>query len=153
MQFINSGVDQDLTESEEHLAAIRMKSREDIALAHDYVQRGGDYRRAVQIVEQQLQFDPDNAELKEALDFFSDWRYITKERFDQLKTGMTEQEVSDTVGIPFHRNKRDYPDQNAIGWFYQKDEEGPDAGGPTAIFFRKSRGVWKVSQLQWEVES
>lgn len=153
VQFINSGVDQDATETEEFKAAISMKSGEDILLARDYIARGGDYRRAIQIVEQQLQFDPDNADLKAALDEFNDWRYITRARFDELKSGMTEQEVRDTVGIPFHRNIREYPEQSSIGWFYQKDEEGEDAGGPTAIFFRQSGGEWKVSQLQWEVES
>ncbi|MEM1244751.1 MAG: hypothetical protein AAGA81_07200 [Acidobacteriota bacterium] len=153
VQFINSGVDQDATETEEFKAAISMKSGEDILLARDYIARGGDYRRAIQIVEQQLQFDPENADLQAAMDEFSDWRYINRARFDALKKGMTEQEVRDTVGIPFHRNIRDYPEQNSVGWFYQKDDEGEDAGGPSAIFFRESGGEMKVSQLQWEVKS
>ncbi len=152
VQFINNGVDQDLEESQEHLDAIRMKSSEDLLLAADYVQRGGDYRRAVQILETQAQFDTDNAELAEKLAYYKDWRYITKERFDQLKKGMTQQEVRDTIGVPYHRNVRDYPEQKSEGWFYQKDKDGPDAGEATAVFFRKSGGEWKVTQLMWEAQ-
>jgi tetratricopeptide (TPR) repeat protein len=53
-----------LTESQ--LAAIRMKSNEDIVLAREYIQKGGDYRRAIDIYQTALQLDPDNEETRPA---------------------------------------------------------------------------------------
>ena len=49
------------------LAALRMKSDEDILLAHHFIEQGGDYRRAIEIYEAALAVDPDNPRLEQEL--------------------------------------------------------------------------------------
>lgn len=87
------------------------------------------------------------------MDEFNDWCYIMCVCFDEFKKGMIEQEVCDVVGILFYCNICEYFEQNLVGWFYQKDENGEDVGGLMVIFFCESGGEMKVLQLQWEVKS
>jgi hypothetical protein len=65
----------------EQQRAIRMKSDEDIEVAREWIVKGGDYRRAIEIYETQLLFDPDYARLRRALETAREMRYMTAERF------------------------------------------------------------------------
>ena len=44
--------------SENQAAVLRMKSAEDMVIAGEYIEQGGDYRRAIRIYEDSLQLDP-----------------------------------------------------------------------------------------------
>lgn len=128
------------------LAAIRMKSGEDIVLAREYIDKGGEFQRAIDILEQSLAIDPDNADLKRELDAAKAHRYPTQEAFARLKKGMTEKEVREILGPVNLRNIKEYPDKGVVAWFYKKE-----AGGAAAVFFDKKKdGQLHAYDLKWE---
>ena len=107
--------------TDEQRAAFAMKSGEDMYLAEEYVVKGGDYRLAVEILERALGVDPANAELSARLAEYQDARYITAERLAQVQRGMTEAEVEGLLGKVFHRNVREFDEENVFAWFYPKN--------------------------------
>lgn len=131
--------------TERQRAALRMKSTEDVELAREYVDKGGDYRRAIDILERAKGVDPDNEALQQLLDEYQALRYVTEERFAEVKKGMSQGEVRNILGQVFHRNIREYEDQGALAWFYPKED-----GGAAGVFFRQSNGEWKVYQLDFD---
>jgi hypothetical protein len=126
--------------TERQKSAIRMKSDEDILLARDYIERGGDYRRAIEIYESALVVDPTYARLKEELDRARSQRYMTRERFEQVKEGMKADEVRGLLGQPNLHNVKDYKDKGVSAWFYPKDASGAAA----AVYFEKKGGETRV---------
>lgn len=112
----------------EVLAAMRMKSDEDILIAREFIALGGDYRKAIDILNSSLGADPDNPKLKAALADAEAKRFMSKERFDAVKKGMTEAEVKAALGVPLARNVKHYPDKKITAWFYPKSESGDAAG-------------------------
>jgi tetratricopeptide (TPR) repeat protein len=127
------------------LDAIRMKSEEDIVLAHQFIDKGGDYRRAIEIYEAALAVDPDNPRLRQELDSARAHRYMTAERFAPVKKGMTQDEVRQALGPPNLRDIRDFPERGISAWFYAKDGDGRAA----AVWFSKDKGVYTVYQADF----
>src|SRR6202035_499687 len=68
--------------------AIRMRSDEELLLGADFIAKGGDYQRAIEIYEAALALDPAESRLQAALDAARAARYMTAERFAQVKPGM-----------------------------------------------------------------
>lgn len=130
---------------ERQLAALRLKSDEDILLAREHIQRNGDYRRAIEVYESALAADPDNRRLKEELETAKARRYITRERFAQVQEGMTQEEVRRLLGQPNLQDIRQYPERGVVAWFYPKDASGAAA----AVWF-KSGDAAEVYQLDFE---
>lgn len=124
----------------EQQAAIRLKSSEDVAIAREFIELGGDYRRAIDIYNQALSIDPDNAELKAALADAEAKRFMTPERFAAVKKGMGEAEVVAALGRPLARNVRDYPEKKVSAWFYPKNDTGEAAG----VFFNDKKTVYST---------
>lgn len=141
VEFINTA---GLVEGEEPTGAvaeaIRMKSAEDMQVAQEYIDRGGNYRQAITIYEDALSVDPNNAELQQALAEAEANRYMSEERFAAAKEGMTEAQVREVLGTPFHANVRPFAEQNVVAWFYPVDETGSAA----AVWFRQRDGGLKV---------
>lgn len=134
--------------TEQQLASLRMKSDEDIELALEYVDKGGDYKRAIEILERAQVIDPENERLTEVIAELEDMRYIDEERFALVENGMGQPEVEAILGRVFHRNVREYEDQGALAWFYPKDPE--IEGGAAAVFFKEDRaGEWIVYQMDF----
>jgi hypothetical protein len=124
--------------------AIRWKSEEDIYLARGYVERAGDFRRAVDILEAALALDPGHAELRAELELIRAARFVAPERFAKVKNGMSPDEVRAVLGAPNPHNVREYlergPGRGVIGWFYPKDDRGAAAG----VWFTKEHGAPSV---------
>ncbi|HSM13187.1 MAG TPA: hypothetical protein VLA66_03900 [Thermoanaerobaculia bacterium] len=118
--------------TEQQQTAFRLKSTEDMAIAREYIERGGDYRRAIEIYLAALAVDPDNQELRAALVEAEANRFMTPERLALVKSGMSEDEVVAVVGRPLTRNVREYPEKKVTAWFYPTDEAGNAAG----VFFQ-----------------
>jgi tetratricopeptide (TPR) repeat protein len=135
VDFINANADTSAgaPPDERQRAAIRLKSDEDILLAREYIEQGGDYRRAIEIYETALAADPDNQRLRQELAAARARRYITRERFTQLREGMTQDEVRRLLGSPNLQDARTYPERGVTAWFYPKDASGAAA----AVWFQK----------------
>ncbi len=116
------------------IAAIRMKSSEDMVIAREYIEKGGDYRRAIDIYRQAMILDPDNPDLMAALQRTEDLRFMTEERFKEVRKGMTREQVRERLGPVNLRNIREYPEKNVLAWLYPKED-----GGAAAVWFEKSR--------------
>ena len=125
--------------------ALGMKSDEDIVLAQEYIDKGGEYGRAIEIYKQLLISDPDNEKVLAAKALAEEMRYMTEERLGEVKKGMTEDEVRELLGTPKGTNVREF-DNGVIGWFYPKEERYTAA----AVFFRDKEGVLKVYQTDFE---
>jgi len=128
------------------LDAVRMKSDEDILLAHEFIRQAGDYRRAIDIFEAALAVDPDNPRLRQELDDARGRRYMTAARFAQVKKGMTRDEVRAMLGQPNVRDVREFPERGISAWFYTKDADGRAA----AVWFAKDKsGGATVYMADW----
>ncbi len=82
-------------------------------------------------------------------------RFMTRARFDQVKAGMSGEQVRELLGAPNPHNVREYAGKGAsrgvVAWFYPKDA----AGSAAAVWFAKSAGpppapALKVYQLDFE---
>ena len=159
VSFINAeGIGETLSETQ--LAAIHMKSDEDMLVAQEYIVKGGDYQRAIRIYEDILAVDSDNERVQAALASAQELRYMTQERFSQVKRGMTQDEVRELLGQPNIYNVREYEDQREQqraeikqiekqievlrAWFYPKDETRAAAG----VWFRGEEP--KVYQIKFD---
>jgi hypothetical protein len=131
--------------SERQLAAIRMKSDEDIAVAHQFIDRAGDYRRACEIYEAALADDPRNPRLREELARAQAARYMTAERFSRAAPGMSAAAVRAALGPPNAHDVRSYPDKRVVAWFYPRDASGAAA----AVWFEKGDGGLTVYLCDW----
>ena len=122
------------------LAAVRLKSDEDILVAHQFIERGGDYRRAIEIYEAALEVDPENPRLQEELASARARRYMTAERFSQVEKGMTLDQVRELLGQPNLRDVREFPERGIVAWFYSRDA----AGRAAAVWFARDNGTFSV---------
>ena len=131
--------------NEEQRAAFAMKSAEDMYLAQEYVAKGGDYRKAIEILERAHLNDPDNPDLAARIAEYEADRYITAERLAEVKRGMTEAEVEGVLGKPFHSYVRNFSEEKVFAWFYPKDPEQHGSGAAVGVFFNESdRKVYRT---------
>ncbi len=131
--------------NEEQTAAFAMMSGEQMYLAQEYVVKGGDYRRALDILTATQKNDPDNPDLAARIAEYQDARYVTAERLAEIKRGMTEAEVEGVLGKVFHSYVRNFPDEKVFAWFYPKDPEEHGAGAAVGVFFNESdRKVYRT---------
>ena len=121
--------------SEVQRKAVDMKIDEDILLAREFIEIGGDYRRALSILEGLKPLAPDNTRLAEEIANAEAMRYVTEERFEAIKKGMTEDEVREVLGPVNLRNVKEYPDRNVTAWFYKREN-----GGAAGIYFQERKG-------------
>ncbi len=149
IEFINEqGMEVGVEPTDIQLGAIRMKTDEEIVIAREYISKAGDYGRAIDIFQTALGFDPDNEKLQAALAEAEANRYMTPERFGQVKKKMTQEEIRDLLGQVKRQLIREYEDDNAVAWFYEKEDTG--AAG---VFFRESklgRGDWTVYHTDYD---
>ena len=134
------------------LEALRLYSDSALRNARDFVDRSGDYRRAVELLETATSYyDAVGAgapeDLTAALARAREFRYVTKPRFDQLKKGMTATEVKALVGVPFYANIRhtEVGGKTVTTWLYGRED------GEVAAIYLDDRGTsyaWK-----WNVKN
>jgi hypothetical protein len=122
------------------LEAIRLKSAEDMIIAREYISEGGDYRRAMDILDTALVLDPDNPELQAARADAEEKQFMTAERFAAVTKGMTKAEVQALLGTVHRSNVREYPEKNVVAWFYRRADKGAagvyfeDKGGKVSVY-------------------
>ncbi len=131
--------------NEEQAAAFAMMSGEQMYLAQEYALKGGDYRRAIDILVGAQRNDPDNPDLAARIVEYEEARYVTVERLAEVKRGMTEAEAEGVLGKVFHSYVRTFADENVFAWFYPKDPEEHGAGAAVGVFFRENdRKVYRT---------
>jgi len=141
--FLNLALN-DFPEAPETAQALQMYATEAIYNADDIVRKSGDYKKAIDTVQSAKGYydaigkEPEQM-LLDKLDQLDDWRYITKERFDQVKKKMTEQEVRDVVGVPYYMNVKKDEKRGITYWLYPKRE-----GGAAAVYFDKKDKVYSM---------
>lgn len=132
--------------SARQLAAIRMRSDEEIAVAHEFIARAGDYRRACEIYEAALAADPRNPRLRDELARAQAARYLSAERFARVAPGMSDGQVRAALGPPNAHDVREFPDRGVVGWFYPRDA----AGDAAAVWFtRHDGGALTAYRCDW----
>ena len=132
----------------EQQLAIDVKIEADLRVAQEYIDKGGDYKRALEIYEGNKKLDPDHPALLAAIATAEDMRWMTEERFSAVKKKMTQDEVRELLGQVNPRNTEEYDDQGVVAWFYRKE-----AGGAAGVFFKernKGQGNWQVYNLDYE---
>ncbi len=121
------------------LEAIRLKSSEDMLIAQEYIDRGGNYLRAIEILNTSLEIDPENPDLLAAREQAKSDQFMTIERFEAVIKGMTLADVQSRLGTPLPRNVREYPEKKRLSWYYLREDKG--AAG---VFFEEKDGVMTV---------
>lgn len=143
--FLNKGLNE-FPDKPETKKAIRMYSDENIRVAQEYIDRAGDYPKALDILKEAIKIDPDYPKLQEALRHVHEWQYITRERFDKVKKGMSMKQVKEICGNPNIKYIKE--EKKASGkitaWFYPKEDKTA-----TGIYFLNGR----VYQKQWEIKT
>lgn len=124
--------------------AFDVKAREDIELAQEYIDQGGDYGRAIRIYEDILTMDEDNELALAAKAEAEGMRYANDERFAQVEQGMTQAQVREIMGVPFHRNVREYEDEGVVLWTYPRGGGQPAVG----VYFRERNGQMQAFRLE-----
>jgi hypothetical protein len=126
-------------------AAIRMKSAEDLLLAREFIDRGGDYAKAIDILSGALVVDPGNPELEAARAEAERLRYMDGERFGRIEKGMSEGQVRGELGQVQQQNIRQ-PAEGQVVWLYPRE-----GGAAAAVFFRAGPdGALEVDETDFE---
>lgn len=144
----NSGLVEGAELTPEQRQAFDMKAEIDIIYAQEYIDRGGDYQRAIDIYSQALRSDPTNEKLLAAKAEAEKLQHMDEERFSLVKKGMTQAEVRGVLGTVKNTNVREFTEQNRIGWFYRKED-----GGAAGVYFKeKSQGSdnWVVEIFDFD---
>jgi len=137
--FLNVGIN-DYPDSPETAQALAIYSDEAILVALDMVAKSGDYKKAIDhLASAESYFTAIGLTAPEKLTNtiadLEDWRFVTKERFDLIKNGMTKDEVEAAVGQVYYRNVQENPEEGVETWLYKKRE-----GGAAAIYFKTKTG-------------
>jgi hypothetical protein len=148
--LLNVGINE-YPESPETADALMIYADEAIFVADDMVVKSGDYKKAIDHLgnaEGYFQaaglssYHPLIAKIEQ----LDDWRFVTQERFDQVKKGMTKEEVVALVGQVYYRNVQESPDKGVETWLYKKRE-----GGAAGFYFKIKNQ--KVYDKNWEAVS
>ena len=147
-EFINNqGLVEGAELTEVQRAAFDMKASEDILVAKEYIDKGGDYQRAIEIYTTSLIFDPTNELLLAAKAEAEELRYMTEERFEQVKKGMSSEEVRALLGIPKASNLQTF-DNGVVGWFYPKDP-AIAVRAAAGVYFEEKKGELEVYKADY----
>lgn len=145
--LLNIGINE-YPDSNETAQALMVYADEAILVADDMVLKSGDYKKAIDHLSSAegyfgaaglTPYHPLVAKIAE----LDDWRYITQERFDQVKKGMTKEELAAVVGQVYFRNIQESKEKGVESWLYKKR-----GGGAAAFYFKMKTG--KVYDKNWE---
>jgi hypothetical protein len=134
-EFLNVGLNE-FPDAPETAKALNIYSHEAIVVSKDMVAKAGDYKKAINHLQaaamlyQQAGLEPFQP-LDEEIARLDEWRFITQERFDGVKNGMTKDEVSAIAGVPYYQNIQTDEKRGVETWLYRKRE-----GGAAAIYFK-----------------
>lgn len=146
--FLNTALNE-APQALETLEGLKIYAEDTVLNAKDFMNEAGDYRKAVELLETaQSYFEsisaPVPAELKSLLEEARKFRFITKERFDQVQKGMTRAEVRAITGTPLALNIREQEvkGKKVTIWLFRSES------GDIASFFFDDKG--KLYSKDWK---
>lgn len=149
--FLNTALN-DAPQAPETLEGLKIYAEDAILNARDYMNEAGDYRKAVELLETaESYFTMTSAtppeELSELLEEAKRFRFITKDRFDAVKKGMSKAEVRAITGTPLALNVREQEvkGQKITVWLFRSEE------GDIASFFFNQKG--QLYSKDWKKHS
>ncbi|NOZ77923.1 MAG: hypothetical protein GXP48_01840 [Acidobacteria bacterium] len=121
-------------------AALKIYSDEAINNAETAIREAGDYKKAIEILQTAVGYYESAGLtpyklLKQKMTLYDQMQFITKDRFDAVKKGMSEEEVSKTAGYPYYMNKKH--EKGVDFWLYPRRD-----GGAAAIYFNRHHKVY-----------
>ncbi len=124
----------------ETAAALKIYSDEAINNAETAIREAGDYKKAIETLQTAVGYYESAGLtpyklLKDKMKLYDQMQYITKDRFDAVKKGMTEDEVCQTAGYPYYMNKKH--EKGIDFWMYPRRD-----GGAAAIYFNRHHTVY-----------
>jgi len=137
----------DFPQAPETVTALEIYAEESMVTAQDHVANSGNYKKAIDILTTaRSYFESVNLKtyqpLEEKLIEYDQWRFMTRERFDMVKKGMTHDEVAAVAGVPYYLNKKEDAQRKITFWLYPKRE-----GGAAAVYFNR-KGI--AYSMTWE---
>lgn len=148
--FINtSDITQGAALTPDQRKAFDYLAEEQILVAKEYIEKAGDYKKAIDIYEQILATDDKNSQALAAKAEAEKLRYMDQARFSQVKPGMSQKEVRAILGQVRNINVREFKEQARVGWFYQTAADGHAAG----VYFKeksKGKGDWIVETAKFD---
>ncbi len=95
-------------------------------VAPAFVNELGNYIKAVEVYDEALSLDPENAEILALRDHAASMRYMTQERFDTVTKGMTYEEIEAICGVanPKHIKEEIKRGKTLVGWYYPTEDRG-----------------------------
>lgn len=147
-EFLNVALNE-FPQAPETLEGLRIYSNESILVAWDMVAKAGDYKKAVDHLAAAKSYyemagiSEVHQPLVDTLAELESWRWITQERFDAVKNGMTRDEVKAMAGVPYFGNIQTDDARDVETWLYRKSE-----GGAAAFYFKMKSG--KVYGKKWD---
>ncbi len=139
--FLNLALNE-FPEAPETKRGLEIYSEEAMVTAADHVKNAGDFKKAIEILATAKSYyemaglEPYQP-LLDRIARYQELRYITRERFDAVKKGMTEKQVTEVAGPAYYGNRREDPKRGITFWLYPKRE-----GGAAAIYFNKKGKVY-----------
>ncbi len=132
----------DFPQAPETAKGLEVYAKEAMYTAEDTIKKAGDYKKAIEILQTAKGYYesiglPPYQPLVDAMATYDDLRYITQERFDQVKKGMTEDEVVAVAGAPYYMNKKKDEKRHVEYWLYPRRD-----GGAAAIYFNRKKKVY-----------
>jgi|CXWL01.1.fsa_nt_gi alkylhydroperoxidase family enzyme len=129
----------------EQRRVLDVKIAEDLAVAKEFIEEGGDYAHAIQIYRDLLALEPDSAPVLAALASAEARRTMTSERFAALRKGMTRDQVRTALGLPHLKNIQDFAEQGVVAWFYPTDQ-----GGTAGVYFERDSDDEEPRVYRWD---
>lgn len=146
--FLNTALNE-APQAPETLEGLKIYAEDTILNAKDFMNEAGDYRKAVELLETaQSYFEsisaPVPSELKSLLEEARTFRFITKERFDQVQKGMTRAQVRAITGTPlaFNIREQEVKGKKVTIWLFRSE------AGDIASFFFDDKG--KLYSKDWK---
>jgi hypothetical protein len=130
----------DFPDSPLTLEALTIYSNEAIEYANDAVAKAGDYKKAINHLYgafgyyEAIGAEPHQA-LADRIAELEEMRFITKERFDAVKNGMTKDQVEEIAGVPYYQNIKLDEKRGVETWLFKRDDEGV-----AALYFKIKTG-------------
>jgi hypothetical protein len=133
--FLNIALN-DFPEHPATVEGLNLYSDEAILIADDTVAKAGDYKKAINSLDSASSYYdsiglPPYQPLIDKMAALDDMRFITQERFDQVKKNMTMDEVKEVAGVPYYQNIQVDEKRKVETWLYRKRE-----GGAAAVYFK-----------------